>query len=556
MGADRNRIVQDALTGFLLLILVMPAVWGQSARRMNPLLDPQMTRERVTVSPGASPVAPALESIIDPDHYFVGPSDGFDVNIWADPPVSIRLTVTPEGTLIVPVVGEIRIAELTLAEARTKVLTAIKNRYRFGEASVTLVAPRSVVISIQGRVLNPGSYVLPGYSRVDKVLEEANKLQNYQSYEEARWIRYDMSTRRIMVRHRNGTQSLVDLKRFLATRDDRWNPYLREGDIIVVPSNDFTRDVFGVYGYVNAPGKYEYAEGDGVKGALQISFGFSPRAIQDSVEFVRQDENGETASRSIIHAGRILAGEEPDIPLQAGDRLLVHGRSDLRADYTVTVRGQVTNPGVYPITRETTRLVDVIRAAGGFTDDASLVSAELIRRSIAQGEIETERLQSLRGGVPPEDSSYYYLETQLRLRKETVYCDFASLFLLGDSSQNVVIRDGDVIVVPIAANTIYVFGQVVSPGHIQFKPGENVEYYLTKAGGTTDRARESDIKIVKAKTRQWLTADDAKVEEGDYVWVPKEAERPFGYVLGIIAQSAAILTAAVSVALLAIQLGK
>jgi len=72
----------------------------------------------------------------------------------------------------------------------------------------------------------------------------------------------------------------------------------------------------------------------------------------------------------------------------------------------------------------------------------------------------------------------------------------------------------------------------------------------------TDRARESDIKIVKAKTRQWLSADDAAVEEGDYVWVPKVTEKPFGYILNVVAQSAAILSAAVSIALLAIQLGK
>jgi len=137
-----------------------------------------------------------------------------------------------------------------------------------------------------------------------------------------------------------------------------------------------------------------------------------------------------------------------------------------------------------------------------------------------------------------------------------VYCDFAGLFGRGDSSQNVLIRDGDLILVPIAPKTIYVFGQVVSPGHIQYRPGETVDYYLRMAGGTTDRARESDIKIVKAKTRQWLSADDSPVEEGDYVWVPKEVERPFGYVLNVIAQSAAIVTAAVSVVLLGMELGK
>jgi protein involved in polysaccharide export with SLBB domain len=554
MGDDRSTL-RNIFSVFLLMAL-SASLTGAQLRRSAQTGDLPLIREKIPVASTVPAPTPALESIIDPDHYYVGPSDGFDVNVWTDPPLSTRLTVTPEGTMIIPGVGEIRVGELPLSEARKRILAEIKRRYRFSECSVTLVAPRSVVVSVQGRVLNAGSYVLPAYSRVDKAIEEANKLQAYQTYDEAQWMRSQMSTRRVTVRHRNGTQDLVDLKRFLALRDDRYNPYLREGDIIVVPTTDFMRDVFGVYGFVNAPGKYEYTEGDGVRGALQIAFGFSPRAIQDSVELIRQDEKGETSLRRLLNGRDILSGAAADVPLEAGDRLVVRGETDLRADYTVTIRGQVRNPGVYPITRESTRLTDVIASAGGFMEDASLVSAELIRRSVAQGEIETERLQSLRGGVPAEDSTYYYLETQLRLRKETVYCDFAALFLRGDSSQNVLIRDGDLILVPTAPKTIYVFGQVVSPGHIQFKPGENVEYYLRMAGGATDRARESDIKIVKAKTRQWLSADDSMVEEGDYVWVPKEVDRPFGYVLNVIAQSAAILTAAVSVALLAVQLNK
>jgi protein involved in polysaccharide export with SLBB domain len=554
MNANRT-IVRKTSILFLLFVLLLPVTRAQM-RQVNPLTDPLGSRDKAAVAAAVPAQAPALESTIDPDNYFVGPSDGFGVNVWIDPPVALRLTVTPEGTLIIPGVGEISVANLPLSAARAKIITEIRKRYRFGEATVTLVAPRSVVVSVQGRVLNAGSFVLPAYSRVDKAVEEANKVLSGQTYDQPRWIRDDMSTRRIMVRHHDGKQTRVDLKKFLASKDDRWNPYLREGDIIVVPTNDFSRNAIGVYGYVNAPGKYEFSEGDGVKDALQIAFGFGPRAIQDSVEFIRQDENGETRFVRIIDGAGILSGRETDITLQPGDRLLVRGRADLRGDYTVTVRGQVNYPGVYPITRGSTHLVDVIRSAGGFTDNASLTSAELIRRSVAEGEIETERLQSIRGGVPPEDSSYYYLETSLRLRKETVEVDFPALFLRGDSSQNVVIRDGDYVQVPTTSRSIYVFGQVVSPGHIQYVPGKDVSYYLKKAGGVTDRARESDIKIVKAKTRQWLSADEGIVEEGDYVWVPKVSERPFGYFLAVIAQSAAILSAALSVAVLALQLKK
>jgi len=558
MVGKRMKFTRMAVAA-LAFIALIPVAFSQT----NPsgsLLERLGTREKESPSLEAltqpATPGPALESVINPENYVVGPSDGFGVSIWTDPPRTLRLTVTPEGTLIVPTVGEFTVAGMTLADARMKLGAEIRKRYKFGDASITLIVPRSVVVTVQGRVVKPGSYVLPAYARVDKAIEEANRTLDPLLAGEVQAVKNDMSTRRIIVRHNDGTQARVDLKKFLVTKNDRWNPYLREGDIIVVPVNDFSRNVFGIYGHVNVPGRYEYATGDSVGDALRIAFGFSPLARKDSVEFIRQDLQGNVLMRRVLDCDAILDRGQGDFPLQPGDRLVVPGFSDLRGDYTVSVRGMINNPGVYPITRNSTRLVDIIRSAGGFRSDASLASAELIRNSINPAEIETERLQSQRGGVPEEDSLYFHLETALRLRKELVQVDFTALFLQGDSTQNVFLQDNDLIVVPQITKTIYVFGQVVNPGHIEFVPGQDVWYYIQRAGGVTDRARDGDVKIVKARTRQWISPEDQEITEGDYVWVPMEPERPFGYVLNIVAQSAAVLSAAVSIALLAIQIGK
>ena len=82
------------------------------------------------------------------------------------------------------------------------------------------------------------------------------------------------------------------------------------------------------------------------------------------------------------------------------------------------------------------------------------------------------------------------------------------------------------------------------------------EHYVRKAGGYTDRAREGDVKIVKAKTKQWLSPRETAIESGDYIWVPKEIERPFSYYMNIIGQTASIVSVAVSVVLLVIQINK
>lgn len=551
-----SRTRRRGMLALPLCLLAMLSMGEAQTKKSEDVLGMFGGKETSAALGVRQPNGPALESTIAPESYFVGPSDVLAVNIWVSPPITLLLTVTPEGTLIIPSVGEIRVSDMTLAAARKKVYTEVRKRFSFGEATITLVTPRDVVVTVQGRVLNQGSYTLPAYKRIDKAVEEANVPRMGQLPSDAQAIRPYMSTRKIIVRHKDGTFSRVDLNQFTVTKDDRWNPYLREGDLIIVPPFDYTRNVIGVYGQVNVPGRIEYADGDSVKTALRMAYGFTSLARPDSVEFTRMDANGEIVVRKTLDGEAILAGTVPDFPLQPGDRLVVAGRVDRRGDYTVVVAGQVKNPGTYPITRSSTRLSEIIRTAGGFAEDASLIAAQLVHKSVALDDIQTERLVSLRGGAPPEDSAYYYLETELRMRKETVTTDFVRLFSEGDSTQDVILRDGDAIIVPLRKQTIYVFGQVVNPGHVPYLAGQGVEYYLGKAGGLTDRAREDDLKIVKARTQQWLAPEDTKIEEGDYVWVPMEAQLPFGYYLNIVAQSAVVLTAAITVVLLIVQINK
>jgi protein involved in polysaccharide export with SLBB domain len=508
-----------------------------------------------TKSPTTSVQSPgvALESTVDPEKYYVGPSDVLAVNVWTSPPINLTLTVTPEGTLIIPTVGEIVVAEMLLSRAKERVVNEVRKKYISGQVSVTLIRPRPIIVTIHGSVLNPGLYIASAVDRANKVLDQANTPSRTQSQTEASLMIEQMSRRNIFLKRRDGTEQRVDLVKFLAMKDDRWNPYLREGDVLIVPRKNPDKNVFGIYGEVNAPGKYEHVEGDSVLDALRIAAGFTRLAVADSVEFSRLSADGSVLSMQAIDLKAISEGRKPNMALESGDRLAVKPRIDLREDYTVYVGGEVLYPGTYPITKNRTRLSEVIYRAGGFTDFAMLEIAELNRRSVLPADIQLERLVSLKGGVSAEDSTYYLLETDLRLQKEIVNVDFHELFEHHDSTQDVILQSGDYIVIPSKKKTVYVFGQVVSAGHTPFVEGEGVEYYLKKAGGLTGRARRDDIKIIKAKTRQWLSANETTIETGDYVWVPQEIERSFGYYMAIIGQTAAVLSIALSIVLLVLQ---
>src|SRR5579862_104232 len=358
-----------------------------------------------------------------------------------------------------------------------------------------------------------------------------------------------MSTRNIALRHKDGSEGRVDIAKFLATKKDIWNPYLREGDVITVPRKNMTKDVIAVYGEVNAPGRYEFVQGDSLLDAVQLAQGFQPLAIQDSVEFSRLDPKGEIQTVQYVDVPAMMAGREQNVPLLPGDRIIVRAKVDLREDYRVLIQGEVLHPGMYPITKNQPRLSEVIRNCSGFTQFASLKGAKLYRHSISPREIDLERALSLRGITSPEDSSYYHVETELRLQREVVDVDFDKVFTAHDSTQDVILQSEDNIVVPGVVRTVYVFGQVQSPGHVEFVPGKKIDYYIDEAGGFIEEARQGDVTIIKASTDQWLSPDETKLESGDYIWVPKKPYRPLPYWTNVISQVGTALGAFVGVVL-------
>ena len=489
----------------------------------------------------------ALEGPVNPDTYIVGPSDVMSVNMWMATPLNFLLTVTPEGTLIIPTVGEVRIADLALSEAKKKVVAEVKKKYLSADPTMTLVVPRQVSLTVTGEVALPGTYTLFATERVEKALQLANR-----NPERAGPL--SPSSRNIRVKRRDGSVIRVDLNRFYATKDDRWNPFVREGDQIYVPRTERTKDVIATYGGVNSPGRIEFAEGDRILDAIELAYGFTRRAIVDSVAHTRLDISGREMVRQIVNIKEILDEKGENFLLQPGDRIVVKEQPDFREDYRVRVEGEVLFPGFYPITKDKTKLSEIIQRAGGFTEFAALQAGDVIRRSVQPWEIDLERIMSLRGTISPEDSASYLTETELRLRREIVNVDFERVFLQKDPTADVILRNDDVIHIPSLRNTIYVFGQVVSPGNVPYVSGQDAQYYIRKAGGFTDRARTGDVVVIKRATRQWLSLSDTKIEEGDYIWVPMHPYRTFGYYVAIVGQTASIVSVAISVVLLVIQL--
>ncbi len=495
-----------------------------------------------------------IEETIDESEYIVGPNDVFSFHIPGVGGISaVQLFVSPEGKLIVPGGGEFEASGTTLQALKREVLKAFKAV----KPSLTLFAPRQFVVTVLGSVEKPGPYVSSAVSRVDKVLAQANQRMEG----EAKPVAAPFSTRRIILRRKGMADRLVDLDRFYAFRSSKDNPFLHEGDIVVVPPRSIEQAAVSVYGAVNVPSQYEYREGDSLGTMLRVAQGLTPGGDSANVELTRFPPDGASSVTSVIDVSAILRGTASDIPLQNKDRILVRERVDHRGDFKVHVRGEVQFPGMYPITRDSTRLSSVIARAGGFTAAAYLPMAEIERKQLAADgsimETGREAMMNLRMAdrlVTPEERAYYDLESSLR--RGRVATDFVGLFHHSDRSKDVILKDGDIIFVPNAQKTVYVYGQVATPGFVAYKEGADVRYYIQQAGGYGEEAEEGDTRVIKRTSREWLSPGETSIEPGDFVWVPKDIRYPTGYYLNLVSQAASFISVVLSMTVIILQLSK
>jgi polysaccharide export outer membrane protein len=177
-----------------------------------------------------------------------------------------------------------------------------------------------------------------------------------------------------------------------------------------------------------------------------------------------------------------------------------------------------SGPGKYPLTGKTT-ILDLIVSAGG---------------PITGKDVGT-------GGVNPGNADLKSVELVRKGKKYTV--NLYNAMFKADSSQNIIIDDGDVVTVPVLpfyGERVYVFGEVNKPGIFRTIDAPDVLSAIAQAGSYTLIAVKPDIKIIReykerggkpiilsANLDQILYQGDLsqniKLKDGDLVYVPRRA---------------------------------
>jgi protein involved in polysaccharide export with SLBB domain len=194
----------------------------------------------------------------------------------------------------------------------------------------------------------------------------------------------------------------------------------------------------------------------------------------------------------------------------------------------------VLHPGTYSIRQGQTTLGDLVELAGGLRDDALAESSYLERRALPDP---AAGLQTEGRMAPEPDFRKLLAADTLAIMQQLRLTDFLSRSyfaqelrtqnrvsidlneVLSDQARQVLLRDGDRLVVPRDEHTVYVAGQVIRPGFVLHTEGKPLEYYITAAGGRG--AFSSDVYLMRSGTGEVVTNPASTVMSGDVVFVDR-----------------------------------
>lgn len=309
-------------------------------------------------------------------------------------------------------------------------------------------------------------------------------------------------------------------------------------DSIYIPSIMELREDFKVMigGEVNRPDTIRYRDNMTVEDLILIGGGLKESASLAKIEVARRikDPNSTSYTNRIAEVFTFNISKDLDVApeanrfvLQPFDQVYVRRSPGYSEQKSVTILGEVLFEGTYVLATAGERISDLIGKAGGFTPEAYVRGAS-IKRKMTDDEIaKVESLLRITSTSTGRDSlSLAALNTS---SSYPIGVDVSLAMANPGGSDNIILRDGDVIFVPKLSSTVKISGAVLYPNSVAFDGGR-VKNYLSQAGGYRDQARKRPFVIymngkVAATRSGFLTKHYPKIEPGCEVIVPMKQQR-------------------------------
>ena len=372
---------------------------------------------------------------------------------------------------------------------------------------VDSIIPRfSNMVEIRGAVFHPGMY------------EKGASINTvYELVEAADGLREDAFTARAVMHRRKADRRLevlaVDIEGIM--NGSVPDVELRKEDVLYIPSVLDMRgeETMKISGEVNYPGIYEYAENTTLEDFVLQAGGLTNSASVVKVDVYRRIYDAEAIEQRdtitqcysfALKDGFVVDGE-PGFALEPFDEVHVRKSPVISPTKSVQVEGAVNFAGGYAMYNRNYRLCDLVAAAGGLTESAYPAGARLYRimteeeRAQRESLMRQAQIQMYEDGL--REGSEYNLSLadslmNLKLELGNVYpvaINLEAAVKNPESNENIVLREGDQLVVPKYTGTVKISGEVNYPITMNYKKGEKLSYYIKRAGGYTDKAKKGNV---------------------------------------------------------------
>lgn len=378
------------------------------------------------------------------------------------------------------------------------------------------------LVEVRGAVMRPGKYQMDGnISTVRQLIQTAGGLA-----EDA------MPARGII--HRLHSDRTLEVKSFnggdLMQHKEADIP-LQNEDVVFIPSRKDTNEelLLTINGEVRYPGSYQYAANSSIESLILQAGGLTDKASVAKVDIARRfrDKKAVASGEQVaqffsfsLKDGFIIDGK-PDFILQPFDEVYVRTSPGYVEQQHVKVEGEVQFEGTYVITKKKYRLSDLITAAGGLTKEAYARGARLERQLT---DVEKLKQQELIKIATLNDSTDIR-KIQINDMPYVVIHLESALLNPGDDRWDVILREGDRLIIPQFNNTVSVSGEVMYPTTLTYTPGASLSHYIEQCGGYSLKSKKSRVFAIQMNGTVKRVRSSRDIQPGSNIVVPAKPKR-------------------------------
>ena len=424
------------------------------------------------------------------------------------------------------------------------------------------VEQQEMIVSLSGHVHYPGEFLWRKGMRVSDLVKNLASLKPNADLDFA-------LIRRELPPVGKVEPLYVDLRAVLSNPDSSANIEFMPRDELIVFSNANDRAllltelvqtlklqsrsgemarIVSIGGTVRSPGEYPMTAGMTLTQLIAAAGGLREEAYTQMVELSRYDFSDMEKAGSdhfSITLKEAFSDPSKDTVLQPYDVVSVRTIPEFRETLSISLMGEVRFPGRYTFKRGE-KLSEVIQRAGGLTELAHVEAAVFTRESLR--EQEAKQLQDLRkrlradiaaanleksneGQVTSADNTAKILEAlDASEAIGRLVIDLAAI--MENSLDDVILKDGDLLVIPEYHQEISVFGEIQHPSAHLYNRRLDINDYIELSGGMNSKADSKRIYIVKADGSValpggsgWFRRKNSHIDPGDTIIVPLDIDR-------------------------------